>query len=137
FLIHITVSISGAGFEITAAGRFATFGLHESAVCGMGLCTAMYTITNSASPAARIHVPTIVHSASGDINSNEVRFYCTDTTRSSRERVGVTVVRYVAILARPWRSSGSRIKTSTTPKTGIAKLKGSNAKNPKARVAGN
>jgi hypothetical protein len=64
--------------------------------------------------------------------------YCTDTTRSSRDRgVDGEAVTYAAIFARPCRSNGSRKRSSTTPNTGIAKLKGSKAKNPNARVAGN
>jgi hypothetical protein len=63
--------------------------------------------------------------------------YCTDTTRSSRDReVDGNVVTYSAIFARPCRSKGSRKRSSTTPNIGIAKLKGSKAKNPKASVAG-
>jgi hypothetical protein len=63
--------------------------------------------------------------------------YCTDTTRSScdREARG-NLVTDTAILARPCSSNGSRKKSSITPNTGIAKLKGSKAKNPKASVAG-
>jgi hypothetical protein len=60
--------------------------------------------------------------------------YCTDTTRSSRDREADVV--NTAIFARPCRSNGSRKRSSTTPNIGIAKLKGSKAKNPKASVAG-
>lgn len=62
--------------------------------------------------------------------------YCTDTTRSSRDReVDGNVVAYTASFARMWRSNGSRKRSSTTPNTGIEKLRGSRAKNPKASVA--
>jgi hypothetical protein len=63
--------------------------------------------------------------------------YCTDTTRSSRDRdVDGILVTYTAIFARPCRSNGNRKRSSTAPNTGIAKLKGSKAKKPKASVAG-
>jgi hypothetical protein len=62
--------------------------------------------------------------------------YCTDTTRSSRDREVDGNVVNTAIFARPCRSNGSRKRSSTTPNIGMAKLKGSKARKPKASVAG-
>jgi hypothetical protein len=72
-----------------------------------------------------------------EVPARRSRPYCTDTTRSSRDRgADGKAITYAAIFARACRSNGSRKRSSITPKTGIAKLKGSNAKNPNASVAG-